>query len=142
MTTTLDQVIARLDHNEQAIDDYGAQFAAAAQDLARTANGHACAVIPAPTAWVLLSHVRVGLQHLREALDYLPDGLKRSLKEPAITVTDTDLFTGTARDPETSINQAIVALDALPNTFGDIIANLETAQAAIGAQSWHPIHEL
>lgn len=137
MTTTLDQAIARLDHSDQAIDDYGAAVAAACQDLARVANGCRCAVIPAPTAWVLLSHVRVGLQHLQEVLDYLPDGLKRSLSDPAIVVIDAD-----DREPVESIDLAVAALEPALNQVGDILTRLEAAQAAIGAQSWHPTYEL
>ena len=136
MTTTSDQTIFTLVHNDQAIDDYGAAVAAACQDLARVANGCRCAVIPAPTAWTLLSHVRVGLRHLEEVLDYLPGGLKRSLSDPTIVVTDAD-----DRDPVKSIDLAVDALEPALNQVGDVLTRLEAAQAAIGAQSWHPTYE-
>lgn len=136
MTATLDHSIASLDRSHVAIDDYGAALAAAAQDLARVANGQRCGVIPGPTAWTLLSHVRVALRHLMEVLEYLPDGLKRSLAEPAIVITDAD-----GRDPVESIDAAVADLEPLPNQIGDILTSLEAAQVAVAAQSWHPIYD-
>ena len=123
-----------INHTNKLVDDAGSRLVAAAQKLA-TATQDA-PMIPAPTAYRLLAHVEVALEYLEAAARRTPAGLERCLTDPRITVTDTDPFTNTVRDPATSIHQTTAAITQLHHTLQDAMTHTTAARSAIDGQGW------
>ena len=118
-----------INHTNKLVDDAGSQLVAAAQKLAATAQD--APMIPAPTAYMLLAHVEAALEYLDAAARRTPAGLERCL-----TVTDTDPFTNTVRDPAASIHQVTAAITQLHHTLQDAVKHATAARSAIDGQGW------
>ena len=107
---------------------------AAAQDLARAANGNNGHVIPGPVAYDLLGNIKVLLWHVKEVTEYLPTGLKASLNDPRIEVVDH--WAGTPRDPAGQVAIAAEHLIALTACLADATGYAEAAQTALNSQGY------
>lgn len=148
---SLDRLVA----DGEAIRAHADNASAAAEGLARVANGTSCGAVSAPVGYDLLGNVKVLLWYVREATGHLPRGLERSLGDERIVVYDRDLATGQDRDPVAQVEIATVHLERLNAALGEAAAAAEAAQSAISGQGYdpaptptmdltaadHPIHE-
>lgn len=112
----------------------------AAETLARNANGTRSHIMPAPTAYELLGHLKLALGHLNEVAAFLPQGLQNSLDNPNVTITDRDSLTGEARDPEESVNLARLSLLQLSDALFAAATSADSAQSALNGQGYEPIN--
>lgn len=110
----------------------------AADTLARNANGTRSHIMPAPTAYELLGHLKLALGQLNEVAAFLPQGLRNSLDNPNVTITDRDFLTGEARNPEESVNLARQALIQLSDALVSAAFSAESAQGALNSQGYEP----
>ena len=118
MTTT-----AQLAADYDRVHDVANEAREATEQIARAANGNSIRVLPAPAVYELLGNVKVILWHLREAAEYLPRGLARSLSDEAIEVYDRDPRTGEPRDAAVQVGIA-----------SDELAELVASLAAVGSR--------
>lgn len=130
--------IDRLVADGEAIRARAGNASAAADGLARAANGTSCGAVPAPVGYDLPGNVKVLLWYVREATAYLPRGLARSLQDDRIVVYDRDFATGQDRDPVAQVEIATVHLERLNAALGDAAAAAEAAQSAISGQGYNP----
>ena len=112
----------------------------AAEALARNANGTRSHIMPAPTAYELLGHLKLTLSHLSEVAAFLPQGLRSSLDNCNVTITDRDLLTGEGRDPDESVKQACQALNQLSAALVAAATFAESAQGALSSQGYEPVN--
>lgn len=111
----------------------------AAEALARNANGTRSHIMPAPTAYELLGHLKLALCHLNDVAVHLPQGLQNSLNNPNVTITDRDWRTGDVRDPEESIKLAGQAILRLSAALVAAATFAECAQAALNSQGYETL---
>lgn len=131
-----DQLIGQF----EIISDVAFNLREAAEVLARNANGTRSHIMPAPTVYELLGHLKLTLGHLSEVAAFLPQGLRNSLDNPNVTITDRNFLTGEARDPEESITQARQALNQLSAALVVAAIYTESAQGALNSQGYEPVN--
>lgn len=130
-----DQLIGQYD----MISEVAFNLRGAAETLARNANGTRSHIMPAPTTYELLSHLKLALGHLNEVAAFLPQGLRNSLNNPNVTVTDRHFLTGDARDPEESVTLACQALLQFSGALTAAATYAESAQGALNSQGYEPV---
>ncbi len=108
----------------------------AAQEFARVANGTAGNLLPAPVAYDLLGNLKVLLWHLREVTQFLPLGVRESLSEASLEVTDRHPSTGALRDPWRQAEVAASCLRDADKYLNLAALNLEEAQVALNSQGY------
>lgn len=128
----------RLIEQFEITSDVARNLREAAEALARDANGTRSHIMPAPTAYELLGHLKLALGHLNEVASFLPLGLRDSLDNPNVTITDRDFLTGEARNPEESVNLANQALISLSAALVAAATSAESAQGALNSQGYEP----
>ena len=131
--------LAHLEAQTDRMIEAATEAHAAAQDLARAANGNAGRVIPGSTAYDLLGNLSSLLWQLDEVAEFLPTGLRNSLKDPRITVTDRDFNTGEVRDPAAQVELAAKHLAELHAALQAAAAAADATQVAINSQGWEPV---
>ncbi len=108
----------------------------AAHELARAANGTSGNLLPAPVAYDLIGNLKVMVWHLREVTQFLPEGVRTSLSEPSLEVTDRHPSTGALRDPWHQVEVAASCLRDVDKYLNLAALNLEEAQIALNAQGY------
>ena len=116
------------------------QLAAAAEALAREANGGRSAPMPAPVAYDVLGNLKVSLALLNEVVRYLPRGLWRSLDDSRLEVYDQDLCTGQQRDPGPQLASVADHLSMLAELLDAAADRAEMAQALLSGQGYRVRH--
>lgn len=129
-----DQLIGQF----EIISDVALDLREAAEALARCANGTRSHIMPAPTVYELLGHLKLALGHLSEVAAFLPQGLRNSLDNPDVTITDRDFLKGEARSPKKSVDLAREALIQLSVALVAAATSTESAQGALNSQGYEP----
>lgn len=124
-----------LDQHER-LTDVAQELCSACETLARHSNGQRGHVIPAPSAYELLGHLKVALWSLQEVVAFMPTGLANSLTAPDITVVDRDFTTGEIRDARASLAEASAALESMRCALSQVAELAEEAQGAINGQGY------
>lgn len=128
--------LAQLEQQIEQMVDAANQAHTAIEQFARAANGGSGNVIPGPTAYELLGSLSSTLWLLGEVTEFLPVGLRQSLKDPRITVVDRDFNTFEPRDPAAQIELATANLAQLHGLLQVAAAAADAAQTALNGQGW------
>lgn len=124
----------RLDHIDKSLEEASNNVGSSIQDLAHLASE--LPFLPAPTLYRVLGEHKMALWADRDAIRYLGAALQRSHLQPELRITDSDFITGEAREPKTSIRDAMAELERAARLLTEAGEALEAAQSNISGQGY------
>lgn len=92
--------------------------------------------LPAPALYRALGENKAALWAYADAVQYLSAALMRSLDQPGLTITDSDVATGQDCDPAASLHGAQANLERVEALLREAGNSMETAQGCISGQGY------